>query len=88
MICGYDRGHATYCEWRYIDNNEIVCDARPCKRCGRPPTKDGHDACLGHLDGVASACCGHGGRAPFVIYTHCYFVRVVLRVLRLCFRYV
>lgn len=32
----------------------------PCVRCGRSPTPEGHDACLGYLPGVESACCGHG----------------------------
>lgn len=31
-----------------------------CKSCDRHPTKEGHDACLGELPGVANACCGHG----------------------------
>lgn len=31
-----------------------------CPHCGRPPTPEGHDACLGTLKGVAYACCGHG----------------------------
>ncbi|MHB8896921.1 MAG: hypothetical protein ACYC99_17340 [Candidatus Geothermincolia bacterium] len=41
---------------------------RPCKRCGRPPTPEGHDACLGHLPGVRSACCGHGVTPGLIIY--------------------
>lgn len=31
------------------------------------PTKEGYDACLGHIAGVKSACCGHGVEEPFVI---------------------
>lgn len=37
----------------------------PCAKCGLPPTKEGHDGCLGTLvspsrGGVMNACCGHG----------------------------
>jgi len=34
--------------------------SRPCGRCGRLLTADGHDGCLGTLPGVMNACCGHG----------------------------
>lgn len=40
-------------------------DRRPCRRCGRPPTAEGHDACLGTLPHVTSACCGHGVEPPY-----------------------
>lgn len=50
--------------FRYVDTGAIaradLQDSRPCVRCGRPPTPEGHDACLGELEGVVSACCGHG----------------------------
>ena len=32
----------------------------PCTLCGRPPTEEGHDACLGEIPAAISACCGHG----------------------------
>ena len=34
----------------------------PCAKCNLPPTKEGHDGCLGTLDIsiVMNACCGHG----------------------------
>jgi hypothetical protein len=49
-------------QWRYTDTGEPYSpdDKRPCRRCGQEPTPEGHDACLGKLDGVVSACCGHG----------------------------
>jgi hypothetical protein len=31
------------------------------------PTKEGYDACLDHIDGVSSACCGHGVEEPYTI---------------------
>lgn len=33
---------------------------RPCKKCGKNRTPEGHDGCLGALPGVKYACCGHG----------------------------
>ena len=70
MIYSHSRGHKTYFDgndWRYVDNNEIVNDMRPCKRCGKTPTTEGYDVCLGHIKGVKSACCGHGVEEPYVI---------------------
>lgn len=52
-------------EWVYADTGQPDDGKRPCKRCGRPPTPEGHDACLGHLPGVEWACCGHGVREPY-----------------------
>lgn len=54
-------------QWRYTDNNELIDEMRPCKRCGKAPTKEGYDACLGHIEGVKSACCGHGVSDPIMI---------------------
>lgn len=51
--------------WIYTDTGEPPRDARPCRRCGEEPTPEGHDACLGSLPGVESACCGHGVEAPY-----------------------
>lgn len=71
MIKSYSRGWEIYYDgehWRYVDNNEIENDYRPCKRCGRTPTQEGYDACLGHIDGVKSACCGHGVEEPYIVY--------------------
>ncbi len=33
----------------------------PCTFCHLPPTPEGYDPCLGRLENVTSACCGHGG---------------------------
>lgn len=70
MVKGYSRGHEIYYDgkdWRYVDDNQICDDSRPCKRCGRMPTAEGYDACLGHIDGVKSACCGHGVEEPYFV---------------------
>ena len=59
----YQRGHKIVYlngKWVYADNLESADKERPCVRCGKFPTKEGHDACLGKLKGVKSACCGHG----------------------------
>ena len=33
-----------------------------CAKCGKHPTKDGHDGCIGKLPdrNIMNACCGHG----------------------------
>jgi hypothetical protein len=63
MVTGFARGwpiEYTGIEWVYMDTRKPIDDARPCKRCGCAPTPEGYDACLGKLEGVSSACCGHG----------------------------
>ena len=54
-------------QWVYRDNGAPVDAERPCRRCGRLPTPEGHDACLGTIDGVTSACCGHGAEKLFAV---------------------
>jgi len=66
----HSRGHEIYYDgtnWRYTDNNEIDTGDRPCKRCGRVPTSEGYDACLGYIEGATSVCCGHGVEEPYCI---------------------
>lgn len=63
MITSYSRGHKIIFKnnkWVYLDNGKSIDDKRPCKKCGCYPTDEGYDACLGHIPGVKSACCGHG----------------------------
>ena len=69
----YSRGHEIFWDvkhggWFYSDNREpfIKEKERPCARCGDSPTKEGHDACLGKLPGVKSACCGHGVEPGYI----------------------
>lgn len=55
--------------WRYEDGVAVDDDPdRICPRCGRPPTRQGYDACLGHIPGCVSACCGHGANEPFFLF--------------------
>jgi len=60
----HSRGHKIYYDgkaWRYSDNENLLQhEARPCIRCGKHPTKEGYDACIGYIEGKDSACCGHG----------------------------
>jgi hypothetical protein len=45
----------------YFDDGTVADDnGRPCVLCQRPETPEGHDPCLGTLEGVTNACCGHG----------------------------
>jgi len=53
--------------WVYSDTGFLAVDDRSCVRCDGPPTAEGHDACLGRLPGVTSACCGHGVSPPILV---------------------
>lgn len=71
MITTYSRGHKVTCRgggWVWADNGEPVDwkAQRPCARCGRMPTPEGYDACLGYIPDAAAACCGHGVLEPFI----------------------
>jgi hypothetical protein len=68
----YDRGHLIWWHkryrcWYYDDTGLPQDPSRECIRCGVKPTPEGHDACLGHLEGVTSACCGHGVHRPILM---------------------
>lgn len=65
----HSRGHPIHWDgnaWVYEDGSPLLPE-RPCARCGRPPTPEGHDHCLGILPGVTSACCGHGVADPILL---------------------
>ena len=70
MVTSYARGWEIYLKgdkWYYSDTNEEWKDDRPCKKCGKYPTKEGYDACLGFIKGTKSACCGHGVKESYII---------------------
>jgi hypothetical protein len=70
MVTSHERGWKIYLEmdiWRYSDTKMPCNGKRPCRRCGKPPTEDGHDACIGTIDGAKSACCGHGVSNPILV---------------------
>jgi len=63
MITAHSRGWPIIFEnnqWLYLDTKEPIEKERPCKHCGKMPTPEGYDACLGFIQGASSACCGHG----------------------------
>ena len=65
----HQRGHRiTWTEngWVYGDDSP-ASEEKPCARCGRMPTPEGYDACLGHLEDVTAACCGHGVEEPYIL---------------------
>jgi hypothetical protein len=70
MATSYTRGHKIFYDfdnkiWRYSDDNSPCNYERPCKKCSKMPTPEGYDACLGYLEGIKSACCGHGVEEPY-----------------------
>ncbi|APM39418.1 hypothetical protein [Clostridium kluyveri] len=71
MATAYSRGNLIkYVDnsWVYEDGVPISKEERPCIRCGSMPTREGYDACLGHIEGAISACCGHGVEEGYVKY--------------------
>ncbi len=67
----YLRGHRVFYindEWHYSDST-IYDENDPCAFCGRPPTPEGYDACLGYIPNAIGACCGHGISEPYVYLT-------------------
>lgn len=48
--------------WIFKDSGKLVSENVwcKCKHCGKDPTKEDHDGCLGTLPGLMNACCGHG----------------------------
>ena len=70
MITSYSRGHLIKCingSWVYADNETSAEIDRPCVNCGKMPTAEGHDACLGYVVGATSACCGHGIEKSYIV---------------------
>jgi len=73
MTFAHLRGHLIYWDeadncWRYDDTDELAEHDRPCIRCGRLPTPEGYDACLGFRSNVSAACCGHGVEKGYIQY--------------------
>lgn len=66
----YMRGNPIYYDskdWRYTEDNTLADDNKPCVRCGKMPTAEGYDHCLGYIDSAKSACCGHGIEDKYII---------------------
>ena len=67
----HSQGHIvvpTSGRWLYVDTGETTDKKRPCKKCKCFPTPEGYDACLGHIPGARSACCGHGVEPGYVLW--------------------
>jgi hypothetical protein len=63
----YPSGNKSSDDLKPIENHlDSSKHRRPCAKCGKLPTKEGHDACLGTLPGVIDACCGHGVREAYI----------------------
>ena len=54
--------------WIYKDTQESISNERACSLCGKLPTPEGFDFCIGEIKGAKSACCGHGVREPFILF--------------------
>lgn len=73
MVTGYSLGYKIEYinnQWIYSDTKESIDKSRPCKYCGKYPTKEGYDGCLGYLPNVTSACCGHRIEKPYVVFNN------------------
>ena len=73
MVYSYSRGWKIVWDevkqaWLWEDTKKSVKEERPCKHCGRMPTSEGYDACLGYIKNAKSACCGHGEEESFVVF--------------------
>ena len=72
MTKSYLRGHQIIHKnnkWLYAGTLiPTIGNERPCGYCGKENTKEGHDGCLGRLEGVMNACCGHGTDKAYVMF--------------------
>ena len=68
VVTAQMRGHPVYWDgavWRYSDDGTLAPasggEERPCVKCGLVAEGDyGPDPCLGYIEGITGACCGHG----------------------------
>lgn len=66
MIKSKLRGHEIEIsngKWVYSDTKELTSETwreRACGECGEMQTKEDYDPCIGKLENVMNACCGHG----------------------------
>lgn len=73
MVTSYSLGYEIQYinnQWIYSDTKELIDKPRLCKYCGKYPTKEGYDGCLGYLPNVYSACCGHNIEKPYVVFNN------------------
>jgi hypothetical protein len=77
-VYGYIRGH----RWEQTEFGKClttigigVTEELKCTRCQKPPTREGHDQCLGRLPGVTAACCGHGVEPGYIQFRNGLIIR-------------
>lgn len=71
MITAYTRGHLIKyidSEWIYADDKSNAKLERPCVGCGKMPTPEGYDTCIGYVKDAESVCCGHGISDPILLW--------------------
>lgn len=57
--------------WRWVYIYDLTPSdyaSRPCPKCGRMPTPEGYDGCLGYISGIGGACCGHRVQEAFIVF--------------------
>ena len=73
MVISHSLGHKIIYQsgsWLYKDGGRVEDNPRPCIKCEKYPTKEGHDACLRkftEISTISSACCGHGIEKGFML---------------------
>ena len=71
VVSTYFNGNLAYSKsenWYYCnDSSPVFNNPRPCPKCGKLPTTEGYDACLGYIPNVKYACCGHGKPTRYII---------------------
>ena len=65
MRTSQHRGHKTILTFLGTEIYEDILkpvkgNERPCVKCGKMPSKKGHDACMKNINSLQHGCCGHG----------------------------
>lgn len=66
-----NNGNKTYVKNKsrfYEDGKSVDIGHKPCVACGKHPNSDGTDACIGRLENVMNACCGHGVSEGYIMF--------------------
>jgi len=69
---GYVRGNPVHWDgehWRLEDGQILGANGvdPPCARCGAIAASGAPDPCVGFIEGLVSACCGHGVELPYAV---------------------
>lgn len=66
---GFLRGNAVEWDgktWRLPNGSDATAAVLTCPECEVPMAPGDPDACLGKIEGIAGACCGHGKHLGYV----------------------